>query len=125
MGRKRSLLKPVLGEQGALGSAAEQGLRGHVEVYLGDRDKCCHLPGCTAMLCSELPVFGLGDGNELAGRLGVNMDGLCLLCLGCRKCSSGHFPSGKDTWLTAGQGARGSSCVCPASGLSQPAAPPA
>lgn len=48
MGRKRSLLKAELGEQGALGPAAEQGLCGHVEVYLGDRDKCWHLLGCPA-----------------------------------------------------------------------------
>lgn len=33
---------------GSPGPAAEQGLCGHVEVYLGDRDKCWHLLGCTA-----------------------------------------------------------------------------
>lgn len=48
MGRKRSLLKAVPGEKGALAPAGEQGLRGHVEVYSGDRDRCCHLTGCTA-----------------------------------------------------------------------------
>lgn len=33
---------------GSPGPAAEQGLCGHVEVYLGDRDKCWHLLGCPA-----------------------------------------------------------------------------
>lgn len=53
--REKEPLKALLGEKGALGSAAEQRLRGHVEVYSGDRDKCWSPHGCSAV---NFPCLG-------------------------------------------------------------------